>query len=148
MVAKAEGKRLQRLAELGVDLGRPAGAPGIEQRGDAGAPGQTPHLAAPAAENAAGDTGLGRRSGVGIAARDAERNQALGAADGGKPSTRLVAFILPGPLPRRLVGQKRARFLAIEGAGLGIIDSALALAGCGPCIGGAGPLLGCFIGTA
>ena len=127
VVAKAEDECLQRFAHLGVDQGRPAVAPGIEQSSDAGALWQVPHLAAPAADNAAGDVGLGRRNSVGVASRDAERNQALGAADGGEPVTGLVTLILIGALLRRLVGQEHPRFCVVERAGLGVVDSAFAL---------------------
>ena len=49
VVAKAEEESLQRLAHLGIDQGRPARTPCVEQRSDAGAFGQAPHLAAPCA---------------------------------------------------------------------------------------------------
>lgn len=141
VVAKAEEEGLQRLTHLGIDQGRPSGASGIEQRGDAGASGQTPHLAAPAAENAAGDAGLFRRNGIGLAAGHTQRDQVLCAADGGKPLSGLVALILARALPRSLISQEDACLGVIESAGPGIVDSAPALAERGCCIDVAGPLL-------
>ena len=72
VIAEAEEESLQRLPHLVIDQGRPTGTSGIEQRSDAGASGQPPHLAAPAAENAAGNAGLLCRRCIGLATRDAE----------------------------------------------------------------------------
>ena len=81
---------------------------------------------------------IGCRSGVGIVARDSERNQVLGTADGGKPVTGLLALILAGPLPGRFISGELACLRVIEGAGFWIVDGALALASRGCCIGEAG----------
>ena len=140
VIAEAEEESLQRLLHLGVDQGRPAGAPCIEQRSDAGASGQAPHLAAPASENAAGDAGFLRRRGIGLAARHSEGDQVLGTADGGKPCTGLVALVFAGAFPRSLVGEEGACFGIVVGAGVGIVNGALAERGC--CIGIARPLRG------
>ena len=82
-------------------------------------------------------------TGIGLAAGDAERDQVLGAADGGEPGAGLVTLILAGALPRRQIGQERTRLRVIEGAGQRIVDSTLALAGRGRLICGAGPLHRC-----
>lgn len=75
-------------------------------------------------------------------------DQVLGAVDIGEPRAGLVALILTGALPCRLISEEDACLCIPEGARLGVVDGAPALAERGFCMGGAGPLRGRSIGAA
>ena len=69
-------------------------------------------------------------------------------ADGGEARAGALTLLSVSALPSRHIGQELTCLGVVEGTGVGVVDSAFALAERGCCVGGAGPLRGRFIGAA